>query len=339
MTTQDIVKGVDYEALTNVTGAAHNQGHDMSRLASDKGMIIETTDTAGVPDVPNPATAISGIVPTWWTRYIWRRILATSVKLYKWDPSVASDPTYLQWIDQDTTADAAYTLANTAKTTADDALDSAESAAGQAQAAQNTANTAFNTANTALNTANITAATLAGLSLIPTGGIVLFGAAATFSTTQNQGWLVCDGSAVSRTIFSALFAVLDVTWGVGDGSTTFNLPDLRGRVVGGSGQGAGLTNRTLGPSGLTGNESVILTRAQLPAEQLKLFGDEVKSSGGADLDDTASPARRYDISNDNAYNMQNSTLSPTVGLSEALGSGDAHNNMQPTAFMNYIIKT
>jgi microcystin-dependent protein len=59
---------------------------------------------------------------------------------------------------------------------------------------------------------------------VPTGGIVMYGAAAAPS-----GYLLCDGSAVSRTTYSALFALLSTTYGVGDTSTTFNLPDLRAR--------------------------------------------------------------------------------------------------------------
>lgn len=52
------------------------------------------------------------------------------------------------------------------------------------------------------------------------------------------GWLLCDGSAVSRTTYADLFAVVSTTYGVGDGSTTFNLPDLRGRVAVGKGSNA-----------------------------------------------------------------------------------------------------
>lgn len=48
--------------------------------------------------------------------------------------------------------------------------------------------------------------------------------------TPPSGWLVCDGSAVSRTTYAALFAAIGTAWGAGDGSTTFNLPDMRGRV-------------------------------------------------------------------------------------------------------------
>lgn len=57
---------------------------------------------------------------------------------------------------------------------------------------------------------------------IPTGSIEMFGA-----STAPTGWLICDGSAVSRTIYSTLFGIIGTTWGTGDGVTTFNLPDFR----------------------------------------------------------------------------------------------------------------
>jgi len=63
------------------------------------------------------------------------------------------------------------------------------------------------------------------------------------------GWLLCDGRAVSRTTYAALFAAVGSTYGAGDGSTTFNLPDLRGRALVGAGTGSGLTNRPLGSNG------------------------------------------------------------------------------------------
>ena len=64
------------------------------------------------------------------------------------------------------------------------------------------------------------------------------------------GWLLCDGSAVSRTTYASLFAACGTTYGAGDGSTTFNLPDLRGRVIVAVDGGAGrvTANNTLGAS-------------------------------------------------------------------------------------------
>ena len=60
---------------------------------------------------------------------------------------------------------------------------------------------------------------------LPIGFIGSYG-----GTTPPEGWLICDGSAVSRTAYSALFAAIGTTYGAGDGSTTFNLPDYRDRV-------------------------------------------------------------------------------------------------------------
>src|SRR6185436_2450639 len=77
------------------------------------------------------------------------------------------------------------------------------------------------------------------------------------------GWLLCDGRAVSRTAYPALFGALSTVWGVGDGSTTFNLPDLRGRAPIGAGTGTGLSARALGAS--VGAETHTLTTAQMPA--------------------------------------------------------------------------
>ena len=49
------------------------------------------------------------------------------------------------------------------------------------------------------------------------------------------GWLVCDGAAVSRSTYADLFTAIGTTWGTGDGSSTFNVPDLRGAFVRGTG--------------------------------------------------------------------------------------------------------
>lgn len=66
---------------------------------------------------------------------------------------------------------------------------------------------------------------------VPIGTIDVFAK----STVPTANWLACDGSAVSRTTYAALFAIIGTTFGVGDGSTTFNLPDLRGKSPIGAG--------------------------------------------------------------------------------------------------------
>lgn len=81
-----------------------------------------------------------------------------------------------------------------------------------------------------------------GDNVVPTGMIVAFGAAA-----APTGWLLCDGSAVSRTTHASLFAAIGTTYGVGDGSTTFNVPDLRQRFP--LGKAASGTGSTLGGTG------------------------------------------------------------------------------------------
>jgi len=67
-------------------------------------------------------------------------------------------------------------------------------------------------------------------SAVPPGAMTEYGAA-----SAPAGWLLCDGTAVSRTTYSALFAIISTNYGAGDASTTFNLPDLRGRVPVGKG--------------------------------------------------------------------------------------------------------
>jgi microcystin-dependent protein len=78
---------------------------------------------------------------------------------------------------------------------------------------------------------------------IPAGCMFDFG-----GSSAPTGYLLCDGSAVSRTTYARLFAVLSTAWGSGDGSSTFNVPDLRGRCSIGAGTGSGLTARTLAGS-------------------------------------------------------------------------------------------
>lgn len=80
--------------------------------------------------------------------------------------------------------------------------------------------------------AGVAATIAAGQS--PIGSITAFAGVA-----APAGWLVCDGTAVSRITYSTLFGIISTVWGVGDGSTTFNLPDLRGRFARGRDGGAG----------------------------------------------------------------------------------------------------
>ena len=75
----------------------------------------------------------------------------------------------------------------------------------------------------------------------PVGGMTPYGGA-----SAPTGWLLCDGSAVSRTTYYALFQAIGATWGVGDGSTTFNLPDMRESSPYGAGTFSAVTGTTHG---------------------------------------------------------------------------------------------
>jgi microcystin-dependent protein len=91
---------------------------------------------------------------------------------------------------------------------------------------------------------------------VPTGSVVAFA-----GSIAPSGWLVCDGSAVSRTTYGSLFSTINTVYGAGDGSTTFNLPDLRTRVP--VGKAASGTFVNLGATG--GAETHTLTTSQIPA--------------------------------------------------------------------------
>ena len=71
------------------------------------------------------------------------------------------------------------------------------------------------------------------------GMIASFSMTTTSEWRTTNRWIICDGSAISRTVYSDLFSVISTTWGVGDGSSTFNLPDLRGEFLRGFDNGAG----------------------------------------------------------------------------------------------------
>jgi hypothetical protein len=86
---------------------------------------------------------------------------------------------------------------------------------------------------------------------VPTGGIIMAGFATepTKSDDSTKRYLFCNAQAVSRSTYSALFSAVSTTYGVGDGSSTFNLPDLQVRTAIGSGSVSGLSSRSLGATG------------------------------------------------------------------------------------------
>jgi microcystin-dependent protein len=171
------------------------------------------------------------------------------------------------------------------------------------------------------------------------GDLKATGAAVT-AGDEPQGWLLCDGRAVSRTTYAALFDAVGTTWGAGDGSTTFGLPDLQGRSPVGAGTGAGLTARPLGA--MLGEEAHALSIAELAAHDhggatgnpLGWATTDVYGAGGATNFKILSWGGAF-IGNDS----RKFTDADHTHLIAAQGAGAAHNNMPPVAAVNFLIKT
>jgi hypothetical protein len=104
-----------------------------------------------------------------------------------------------------------------------------------------------------------------GASLVPAGAVMSYA-----GSSAPTGWLLCNGAAVSRTTYADLFTAISTTFGTGDGSTTFNLPDCTGRVI--AGKEAAATRLTSAVSGVDGatlgsasqSQSHTLTIPELP---------------------------------------------------------------------------
>lgn len=152
----------------------------------------------------------------------------------------------------------------------------------------------------------------------PTGSLTLWS-----TDTAPSGWLLCYGQAVSRTDYATLFGVIGETFGVGDGSTTFNIPDLRGRFpLGKDNMGGSSANRvtdtdadTIG--GADGEETHTLSVDEMPSHRHTyskgVYAAEADGLGGA-------------------------LKSLTSDNSGYAGGGEAHNNMSPFITLTYIIK-
>ncbi len=206
----------------------------------------------------------------------------------------------------------------------------------------------------------------------PTGGIIAWPTA-----TAPTGWLLADGSAVSRTTYAALFALIASVYGAGDGSTTFNVPNLKGRVPVGFDSGQTEFD-ALGETG--GSKTHTLITAEIPAhlhvqdthnhtqnphthlqnQHLHAVTDpthfhsvaEGQTDGDGTLFDksnaadgtpavvTDAAATGISIQNTTPTNQDTTpTNVTTVAVNKNTGGGGAHQNLPPYIALNYIIKT
>ena len=177
---------------------------------------------------------------------------------------------------------------------------------------------------------------LAAVASVPTGSIQAYGGAA-----APTGYVLCDGSAISRTTYSDLFTAIGTSYGVGNGSTTFNVPDLKGKFPRGKdaddlGDADGDETKDLSHTHTTGDHS--LTTAEAPVHKHDLYYENKNV-------DTLHGGQTFNFA------LAETSGTTKTGTDNA-GSGDAHNHgatgselsssedvMNPYLVVNYIIKT
>jgi len=150
-----------------------------------------------------------------------------------------------------------------------------------------------------------------------------------------SGWFFCDGSILSISEYEVLFTLLGTTYG-GNGTTTFALPDLRGRIPVGVGQGQGLSNYNLGQ--IAGSETVTLTAANLPSHGHSLNASTsiaTTATPGTGVVFAKTPATYLGYLSPTAAGASAKTLAP-ASVTNSPG-GQPHNNMMPGVCLNFII--
>ncbi len=189
---------------------------------------------------------------------------------------------------------------------------------------------------------------------MPAGMVIPFAGSA-----APAGWMLCNGVAVSRATYAVLFATIGTTYGAGDGSTTFNLPNLQGRVPvgldGGQaefnalGKSGGAKAHTLGTSEMPSHAHTINsagahthTTDSAGAHAHPLIGNPGGTAAGAasHIDEVhgGDGTNRGSTPTAGAHTHTAQSAGAHAHTAQASGGGAAHNNLQPYIALNYIIK-
>ena len=151
-----------------------------------------------------------------------------------------------------------------------------------------------------------------------------------------KGWALCNGQLLAINQNQALFALLGTQYG-GNGQTTFALPDLRGRTAISVGNG-----HVEGERG--GEETHILTLAELPTHTHTLTNATITGNGSSTVGDKDTPAANYYAKNpargnefNTQSNAQGANIVLSVGTINNIGGGQSHNNMAPYTTLSFII--
>jgi microcystin-dependent protein len=170
--------------------------------------------------------------------------------------------------------------------------------------------------------------------LIPTGSVLAY-----VKSTAPTGWLTCDGSAVSRTSYAALFNVIGVTHGSGNGTTTFNVPDYRGRFLRGWDNGAGRdpdsSSRTAMNSGGLDTDHVGSVQDEAYKSHNHTATDAGHTHSAAGASTISGPAN----TGGGTYAQPVSVTSGSGTASITVGSSGGSETRPKNANVHYIIKT
>lgn len=152
----------------------------------------------------------------------------------------------------------------------------------------------------------------ATITTVPSGAIMIWG-----TGTAPTGYLLCDGTAVSRTTYATLFALIGTTYGSGDGSTTFNVPNLKGKV----------------PAGFNSAETEFDALGEIGGEKTHALTEAELATHSHNID-------RYNAGTfANRVGSGDNSTGATAVATSTTGSGTAHQNLQPYITLNFIIKT